>query len=97
MTDALIEAGQSDALVEAIFTQMRELASPTNSMHYSTLRFTIAQVVDRLRAGDISDLVIRKCLCGDGFAEVTAFKHAEYAPAPPVLSNMSIGGKPDDA
>lgn len=69
--DSLVEAGQSDELKSAVYVAIRDtmftgLARRGASTH---VYGAVDIVVDRLRAGGISDLVIRKCLCGDGFAE----------------------------
>lgn len=61
--DALIEAGQHDALIEAVRLELSR-----NWMTEKTLPvflFAATLIVDRLRAGGISDLVIEKCICDE--------------------------------
>lgn len=78
MNDALIEAGQSDALIEAVvealFVSCRFewRTGHATLQECQILRYAAAEVVTRLRAGGISDLVIGKCLCGDGFVYTPA-------------------------
>ena len=73
MNDALIEAGQSDELIEAVGRALLYYIRTAGLMHSSSATLVVAaEVVTRLRAGGISDLVIGKCLCGDGFVHTPA-------------------------
>lgn len=56
MSDALIEAGQSDELIEAVRQVIAKQWMTEQKL--PVFRFAATLIVDRLRAGGISDLTI---------------------------------------
>ena len=65
MSDALIEACQSDSLIEEVLTFMTKEYSgavPADAVEAPALRYAVSVTIGRLRAAGISDLVIAKAL-----------------------------------